>query len=129
MAVFVADSMSLMFLRVRPQTRVCIVNSSLITSILYLSCSKISFVGESNVLRTYNLVDHHEHSRLRMFHAFHITENVDPIPSVQARLCSTAVREPCGFRVRRLGAEKEYICSRVIGYAVNVIEHASPYVV
>lgn len=52
MAVPVAASMSLMFLRVRPQTKVCMVSSSLMASTWRFSCGSALARFPSKLSRT-----------------------------------------------------------------------------
>src|SRR4051812_2723925 len=83
MAVLVADSMSLMFFFIRPQTRVCIVSSSFITSILCFSCTQQSVNCPAIQAGTHNLVNHHQDPCLCVFHAFHIAEDTGPVPLIK----------------------------------------------
>ena len=92
------------------------------TSILCLSCSKVSFVeAERKRAATYNLVNHHEYSRFGMLHAFYVTKDIHPISLVKAGFCSTAARETGRLWVCHLGAKQEDICSRISGYAIDMI--------
>jgi hypothetical protein len=78
---------------------------------------------------TYNLVNHHEHSRLCMLHAFYVTKDIDPISLVEASLCSTAVGETSGLWVCHLGIKQEDICARISGNPIDVVQDAGSNIV
>ena len=56
-----------------------------------------------------------------MLHAFYVAKDIDPIPLVEASLCSTTERETSGLWVRHLGIQQEDICPCISGYTVEVV--------
>ena len=59
-----------------------------------------------------------------MLYALHVSENVDPIPLVQACLCATSVRESSDFRVCTFWTEEKHICSSIGSNPVDMADHA-----
>ena len=71
---------------------------------------------------SYYLINHHESTRLRMFDTFNVTKDVCPISLVKT------IFDAIDGSVSRLGLtgpwfEKEDVCSRVVCYQIDVLEH------
>jgi len=125
MAVLVADSMSLMFFFIRPQTRVCIVSSSFMTSILCFSCiQKSQSTVQTSGFETHNLVNHHQDPCLCVFHTFHIAKDAGTIPLIKSIFHHTTVGSAGSLGISRSWFEKEYICACVICYQIDVVQNA-----
>lgn len=78
MAVFVVDSMSLIFFRDRPQMTVCRESSSMVASTTRPSCdSVLVYTSKSSQRDPYKPIDIDQHSCLCMLCAFHISINSD----------------------------------------------------
>ena len=125
MAVFVADSISLMFFRVRPHTSVCMVSSSFMTSILCLSC-RVSVNIETLRQPPYNLINHHQGSGFGMLHTLHVAKYVGSVSLIESSIQTTTIRGSGCLRIVCTRFEEEDICACVIGDEVNVLKYTGP---
>jgi hypothetical protein len=64
-----------------------------------------------------------------MLHAFHVTENIDPVPLVQACLSSSAVRDTRRLKVCPFRLKQEHICPGIVGYQVDMVKHVGSDIV
>jgi len=115
--------MSLMFFRVLPHTSVCIVSSNFITSILCLSCCRVSD-DHSNNPSTHNLVNHHQRSGFGVLHAFHVAKDVGSVSLVKSIFNTATVGSTSNFQIRITRLEEEDVCASVACNEVNVIQDA-----
>ncbi len=93
MAVFVAASMTRMFLRVRPQMMVCRESSSFMISTVRLSCrpSQQVVLVRSSRQQTYNLINHDENPRLGVFTTLRIAVDCNTKSLIKALVGAVAV--------------------------------------
>lgn len=124
MAVPVADSIILMFLRPRPQISVCMVSSSFMVSTYRFNCSGSRQqavrprAGKNR--RTHDLVNHDQYTRLGVLHCLQIA--VDGAAQARVHGGVEVAIEACRLDVGRLGHEQEDVGLGGLGDEVQLVE-------